>query len=741
MVAEPWSGEVTAFTVVQEFNRTRMALVNLQGEFNQKLTKQGEAVGALFSSLQELKHDFAALNGKVDIIKVATDSNDDLVKQRIDAKVVELQAANDVMRVEFTQAHQFTHAAVGQLQTDLLAAFNRLDDMGKQFMNVQSHLTSGAGSGYASGFIQKNISEYRAITNIEKLGDSAQDFSIWSLRLKNNLKQINPAYLLLMELIEKLPSSIVTYGHWKVNYQEALQMHSNLDPAAFNKLSQDLYTVLVDKCSDSHVLSFENEDLDGFFAYSQIYRSITRTAGIGSLERREYLTNPQTAKKDSEIYDLIMTWERELSMQEKSTPPEYRPLLSPPMKTSVMKKIATGQIKEYIKTHEALKDYEELKGEVLQMALFSKAEVSKAAKGPGPMDLNAVLTKLKENLSLEPIKPETHVDLGGMPTKCNEVDQAVAELMALVKGKGKGRECFNCGKVGHLAANCWAPPKKGNYQKGFGKGEYGKAQPKGGGKGLCFNCGEPNHFARDCPKPRGYLKGKGKGINGVDGDSIKEGAAQDGAMQFGGGEPQFSYDHNYDAGAGFGSVDYDSQWKTITKGKPVREVYGITKEGNWEKITFTADSGAVDHVITKSDAKAFKLHESQMSKAGIGFSAANGTPISNYGSKHLNGITENNLKFNMQANVTDVNKNLASIPKILKEGSDVFLSIAKGSYIKNEKAGAQIPLRIKENGMPEFDLWVQRSNHLGQFGMLNVNGEADIKDSDLSSFQRLEKLV
>ena len=71
----------------------------------------------------------------------------------------------------------------------------------------------------------------------------------------------------------------------------------------------------------------------------------------------------------------------------------------------------------------------------------------------------------------------------------------------------------------------------------------------------------------------------------------------------------------------------------------------------------------------------------------------------------------------------------------------MFLSIAKGSYIKNEKAGAQIPLRIKENGMPEFDLWVQRSNHLGQFGMLNVNGEADIKDSDLSSFQRLEKLV
>ena len=92
---------------------------------------------------------------------------------------------------------------------------------------------------------------------------------------------------------------------------------------------------------------------------------------------------------------------------------------------------------------------------------------------------------MKENLNLEPvkpfIKPETQVDLGGMSAKCNEMDHAVAELMALVKGKGKGKsiECYNCGKTGHIAANCWAPPKKGNYQKGFGKGDYGKALPKG----------------------------------------------------------------------------------------------------------------------------------------------------------------------------------------------------------------------------------------------------------------------
>ena len=57
---------------------------------------------------------------------------------------------------------------------------------------------------------------------------------------------------------------------------------------------------------------FENDELDGFYAYGQLHRSATRTAGLGSSEGREYLTNPQTAKQESEVYDLVMAWEKEL---------------------------------------------------------------------------------------------------------------------------------------------------------------------------------------------------------------------------------------------------------------------------------------------------------------------------------------------------------------------------------------------------------------------------------------------
>ena len=54
---------------------------------------------------------------------------------------------------------------------------------------------------------------------------------------------------------------------------------------------------MLEKCTDVQVLMFENDEPYGFFAYSQAHRAVTRTAGLGGLERREYLTNPQVAKK------------------------------------------------------------------------------------------------------------------------------------------------------------------------------------------------------------------------------------------------------------------------------------------------------------------------------------------------------------------------------------------------------------------------------------------------------------
>ena len=86
---------------------------------------------------------------------------------------------------------------------------------------------------------------------------------------------------------------------------------------------------------------------------------------------------------------------------------------------------------------------------------------------------------------------------------------------------------------------------------------------------------------------------------------------------------------------------------------------------------------------------------------------------------------------------------------MVEEGNEIFLS-KRGCWIKNEKAGLKIPMRLKPGGTPEFDVYVKKAGNkgtparcapCGQFSVLNENGEADIKDSEVSTFQRLEKLI
>ena len=165
----------------------------------------------------------------------------------------------------------------------------------------------------------KNIMEFKAITNLDELTGDASKYNIWVLRLKSALKLVNQNYGSLLGFIEQIEKAAVSHESWQKEQLTAViqSQSSKCTAEEIQIMSKELYSVLIDKCTDAQVTTFENEQANGLFAFNQVNSLMTRTAGIGGLERREYISNPTVATKDSEVYGLIMAWEKEIKNQER----------------------------------------------------------------------------------------------------------------------------------------------------------------------------------------------------------------------------------------------------------------------------------------------------------------------------------------------------------------------------------------------------------------------------------------
>jgi hypothetical protein len=136
----------------------------------------------------------------------------------------------------------------------------------------------------------------------------------------------------------------------------------------------------------------------------------------------------------------------------------------------------------------------------------------------------------------------------------------------------------------------------------------------------------------------------------------------------------------------------------------IGEVSAVSEISGWEKVRVQIDSGAIDTVGPRGVAKAFAMKETTMSKKGIGFVAANGSSIKNYGEKRVVGYTEDGEGVSLKITCAEVDKVLGSVHRFNAGGNVVVLD-GRSSYMQNKATGQKTRIEY-EGGQYVMYLWV-----------------------------------
>ena len=116
------------------------------------------------------------------------------------------------------------------------------------------------------------------------------------------------------------------------------------------------------------------------------------------------------------------------------------------------------------------------------------------------------------------------------------------------------------------------------------------------------------------------------------------------------------------------------------------EIDDVKSEGEWEVVPIKLDYGAFDWVFNPATASAFAIEETDNSKKGLNYVAANGSAIKNYGQRRIKGFAGDWAPVEAAVQVAEVKRNLASAMKIMKAGNRIVLDEA-GSYIEDKQTG------------------------------------------------------
>ena len=513
-----------------------------------------------------------------------------------------------------------------------------------------------------------------------------------------------------------------------------MEEHDGLAYDGMGERGAELFEVLCMLTSGGAKLMIrEAQDNDGFAAWQILARTFGRRTLASSLRKYREAVNPTQAKEASDVVGAITRWEsamRELERTEQEKIPEM-------IKLAALTEICTGDIRDMVYQNvDTTKTYEAMREKVVSWVSNRVASVVQSV----PMDIGEVDWQEEEGWCVDAVTAETQCyrcgGKGHMASRCATPGP---------KGKGKGPDR---GK---------GKGKSGMYMGGGKPGSAGgaKAQGKGpGGKGyqgMCWNCGKVGHKASEC------WTGRSAGaVEEVEDENCEaERRSVDSVWMIANVEERVNFD---DREAEWKKpkwtrkrmnnvkfvpeVKVENAWKILEEEEeevepPPKQTENRVRTRRWARKGqhtighCSADVSAVD--IASVERKKTKITVDSGAgvsvwpaawgcpgttlpgRSKIRLEAANGTPIETYGEKlvkfEMEGVKG---KAGMRFLMTDVQKPLAAVSAIVEAGNEVvFRNGTHDSFIRNPRTGEKVQLK-RERGTYTMEVVVDDPDFSGR---------------------------